>query len=190
MTMVPGFSSKTYQYAGFGGSDPKLTIEPVRGWRCWVVSGDLDSPHLKAMSWPYEWTVDVNTARCLKQAAPCDYPSKNCGCGFYGYHAREYYNQPSDYHRQFWIQGLIEGWGRTIIGNKGFRCQFAKILGITAPIYMPADFVVVNQLTPLETSSRILNGLRKNYPDIAICQSEEALIKRFAWREHHEAAEA
>lgn len=66
-------------------------------------------------------------------------PVHECGCGFWAYWKPEIYGSETTPHIQKSSQsytvcvplfGMIEGTGRTIIGEKGFRCRKAKITAV------------------------------------------------------------
>jgi hypothetical protein len=53
----------------------------------------------------------------------------DCRCGFYGY-----FDGSNDYNSKgsgaFLVEGVIEGWGETVIGSRGFRCTKARIVAL------------------------------------------------------------
>jgi hypothetical protein len=55
-----------------------------------------------------------------------------CVCGFYGY-----YDGSNDYHKPEYVSGVIEGYGETLIGTRGFRCMKARIVAIHIPDTVP-----------------------------------------------------
>jgi hypothetical protein len=54
-------------------------------------------------------------------------PGDVCPCGFYAYWRPENHSQVGG---DVLAQGVIEGWGRTLIGDAGFRCEKARIVGL------------------------------------------------------------
>ena len=62
--------------------------------------------------------------------------SIKCACGWYGItgHSNEYLFT-SDYtrHRLPRIEGIIEGYGKVVVGSKGFRAQKAQIVALVVP---------------------------------------------------------
>lgn len=54
-----------------------------------------------------------------------------CGCGFWAYYGE---GLDSPYAGQNRIAGVIEGYGRTTLGTKGFRCEKAKIVALMVPL--------------------------------------------------------
>lgn len=62
-------------------------------------------------------TSNAKPGRCLR---------KTCGCGFWAYHNGSIYPHGN-------IAGVISAWGKTTIGSKGFRSEYAKILALYVP---------------------------------------------------------
>lgn len=56
-------------------------------------------------------------------------PTLDCRCGFYAYFGAD------DYAELYRASGVIEGFGRTVVGARGFRAQKARILAL----YLPPD---------------------------------------------------
>lgn len=54
--------------------------------------------------------------------------SLKCHCGFYAY-----FTGADEYHREGTVSGIVEGYGRVVAGNKGFRCEKAKLVALVAP---------------------------------------------------------
>ena len=54
-----------------------------------------------------------------------DHFDPDCACGFYAFH-----NGDNDFNGPGQVTAVIKGYGRTVIGDKGFRCEKAEILGL------------------------------------------------------------
>lgn len=57
-------------------------------------------------------------------------PERDCKCGFWAYWLPKY--MP---YQSFAVSGIIEGYGKTIIGPLGFRAQFCNLKGLLADPY-------------------------------------------------------
>lgn len=153
--------------------DPEYDIESVR------TTGS------EFLTWERVWEV-------IGGKPPHDYAT--CSCGFYAY-----LNGVNDYIQPERVVGVIEGYGETLIGKRGFRASKAKILAL-AP-------VVPNSVTfSPDTQSRLyVNGtyvgratisvlgsvdvgwasepdwdlIRENYPDAAIFDDPEKMFLEF-----------
>lgn len=82
-----------------------------------------------------------------------------CKCGFYGY-----YDGSDDYHQQGHVSGVVEGYGETVIGTRGFRAMKARIVALHIPE---------------EVAFGLANKVRRNYPNVAILSSFEAMVAAF-----------
>lgn len=160
-----------------------LSLDPVFGIRGWTVEAD---GVLRSPSQRYQWAPGEN-----RVVSPCSCnPKKNedeswtelverakewrvnehdfltSQCGFYAYldHARE-----SHLYDTNAIAGVIEGFGETVIGTKGFRCQRAKIAAIAIE---PINAV-------WEMADHVVKRIRANYPGVPIFESRLAMISEF-----------
>lgn len=62
---------------------------------------------------------------------PCEGLDPECSCGFYAYHdGAILYATGGEGLR---VEGIIEGYGRVVLGSLGYRAQKARIVAITLP---------------------------------------------------------
>jgi hypothetical protein len=85
-------------------------------------------------TWAGPRSVSVSALGAIVQAAGVGQrrhpaPDPECTCGFYAFWRPE----PLPVYEQYPVIGVIEGYGRTVIGDRGFRCEKAKILGLHLP---------------------------------------------------------
>lgn len=92
-------------------------------------------------------------------AEPEQHTMAGCACGFYGY-----YDGSDDYHGKGRVSGVIEGYGETLIGTRGFRCMRAKILALS-----------INS----KVDERLAGLLHRNYRGIPIFDSFKAMVAEF-----------
>lgn len=121
------------------GPEYEFTMGGIRGMRIWRLSDEFA---LTALWSEYIWNVNMNTAVCNSSPFVGGHGAvvhEECGCGFYGYHADIYHavdrfeimsrgwyaTHPREYSTM--VAGLITGWGRTLVGEYGFRSEFAKV---------------------------------------------------------------
>lgn len=57
---------------------------------------------------------------------------EGCPCGFYAFVEDDERIGDTGAYGPI-VLGVIEGYGRTLVGSKGFRCQKARIVGLTIP---------------------------------------------------------
>lgn len=106
---------------------------------------------------PTVWTDSQNTARCMSpNAHPGPPPAKTCKCGLYGMHnwmhveemtvlssfSRWIRDKEGSDHfaeKHSFVYGVIEAWGRTYVGSRGFRAEHARILAVTPPMCQRRD---------------------------------------------------
>lgn len=63
--------------------------------------------------------------------ARCNGLEATCGCGFYAYHDNaSMYASPGPGCR---VQGIVEAYGRVVLGTQGYRAEKARILAIVVP---------------------------------------------------------
>lgn len=107
----------------------------VRGVRSFSVDdlGRLTGIHYKQV-----WMPGENLAECRREhdfgrppKTVTDFGAHlpDCNCGFYGY-----YDGSNDYRSSgSTITAVIEGYGSTVIGSRGFRCSKARIVALHIP---------------------------------------------------------
>lgn len=110
----------------------------LRSWRLYS-HGNFQSRHylespVKHKTWYPD--LDVYQADCnvygnfhLWQ----EIPKPNCECGFYFYRP-EYFIPCGN------VMGLVEGFGKTIIGSKGYRCEKLRIKALACYSYESTYF--------------------------------------------------
>jgi hypothetical protein len=84
---------------------------------------------------------------------------EKCACGFYGY-----YDASNDYYQDDRVNGIVEGYGETVIGTRGFRAMKARIVALHVPES------VVDRYTKL---------VGRNYPDIPFFTSFKDMVSEF-----------
>jgi hypothetical protein len=79
-------------------------------------------------------------------------PIAMCGCGFWAYWA----DQASvSLNNKTAVSGIMEGWGKLIVGPFGFRAQYARIVALCPP----AEY-------KYKTLSLNLAAMRAQYPGV------------------------
>ncbi|HEV2370566.1 MAG TPA: hypothetical protein VGS19_00225 [Streptosporangiaceae bacterium] len=130
---------------GFSGHDLPLAAGSVTGVRLWHL--DVTSVEAMVNGTPVlvdgllvgvfggVWRPGENVAECgggSQGSPPCDrdiVPAPACGCGFWAYWALRYAWR-CDYYWHGDVIGVIQGYGRTMIGTRGCRCGKARIVGL------------------------------------------------------------
>lgn len=85
----------------------------------------------------------------------------DCSCGFYAY-----LNGCNEYEWAWSVTGVIEGYGETWIGDRGFRSAKARIIALAAA---ETDFI----------SAEWVNRVRHRYPSVPIFPDKATLFSEF-----------
>lgn len=175
----------------YGSRDPKTEFSSlgplpahsiVYGLREFLIRAD---GVLTGVIYRKAWTPGVNRAVCLVYSRsgiinphaqmvdsrldnyniPPDHGMANCHHGFYAY-----YDGSSDYHAAFkTVGGVIKGWGEAEVGTKGFRVQYAQIVGL-----------VFGE----EPTRALRERVRRQYSNIPIFETRDELLARFPLTDH------
>jgi hypothetical protein len=84
---------------------------------------------------------------------------EKCKHGFYAY-----YDGSNDYKTDDRISGVVEGYGETVIGTRGFRAMKARIVALRINKDVPAHVAAM---------------LRRNYPSVPFFDSFKAMVAEF-----------
>jgi hypothetical protein len=129
----------------FKGEDFDFAVGSIKGLRSWSID---DKGRLRGVTHPAIWTPGENVSACRAPSGPiglhCGDPAcalcrhlptsqpkppaahtfdPECQCGFWAY-------DEVGFEEHGDAVGIIEGYGRTTIGTKGFRCEKAKIVAL------------------------------------------------------------
>lgn len=83
-----------------------------------------------------------------------------CTCGFYAF----FDNDENQWHEPGQIKGLIEGYGLTTVGTRGFRCEKAKIRAL---------------ILPERRRTTATDAVQRNYPDLPVFASRRLAFAEF-----------
>lgn len=167
--------SPTPRPAGeFDGKEAEFAPGVVTGTR----SFDVDKlGRLLGVAYAAVWLPGENQAKCMDRSYDFAYSSTLrpewrvmesgrpphsmtvCGHGLYGY-----YEGSNDYYSPGRVMGVVEAYGETIIGTRGFRASKARIVALHIPE---------------EVSSAQRGLIVRNYPDVAVFDSFEAMVAEF-----------
>lgn len=194
-----------------GFESRELFVASFTGFRNWKLTGPPDAPVLSSVSHANDWVQGVNEARCLSPAtklvceyltsdadhkhtaecrAPdrCDGVRQSCGCGFWAYETfTNWFGVHGTGSGMFggstpWVMGVIHGFGRMVIGTKGFRASKAVIAALVMPPVLSNG--VEGRVSPERVEERRVlaeryeAGLRERYWSIPFYPSVEAMLER------------
>lgn len=149
-------------FAEAGASEFAFAAGSVLGLRQWTLTSPdfRGDPHNAASNWPvvalrgatgYSWPPGVLEAQCnngYPHPPPTDVDpntGSRCGCGCWAYwdmEALAVSHSVTTSGNSLPVLGVIEGYGRVLLGSSGFRSQKAKIVALA-----PA-FAIQTELSP------------------------------------------
>ena len=176
---------------------PDYIVTCNNGFRAWELSHDRElqspsDPDLHTMSslvQNYQWHEGLNRATCMlsmqekasrraRNIPECSYPTKRCSCGFYAYYDVDTWSQhPSSAAKFQRIHGVIEGYGRCVVGSKGFRAENALIVALLIP--EPDDISrqwLGHDRTQEEARDVVVDILRAKFPSVPLFDSLDRLL--------------
>lgn len=86
------------------------------------------SPHGGPPVFKNDKTGELTTAPLMEPAHPEGHSLKNCSHGFYAF-----YDGSNDYKSDARISAVVEGYGETLVGSRGFRAEKARIVALCFP---------------------------------------------------------
>lgn len=105
-------------------------------------------------------TLKGEAKRVIEKAiGPKPHSLDTCTCGFYAY-----YDGSDDYHREEYVSGVVEGYGETLIGTRGFRAMKSRIIALHIPTDVPV---------------RLAALVARNYPDVPLLDSFDSMVAEF-----------
>jgi len=113
---------------------------PVRGWREWTITAD----GLRGAQGGI-WRPGTNAAQCLGKhaamlrvldhalgaaglATPPHTVERWCTCGLYSWRRPDRIRA-----RSAKIAGVVESWGRVLVGEHGYRAQYSQVVAVCGP---------------------------------------------------------
>lgn len=120
----------------------------LRGYRSWVPDWAADNtpilrPVHRGRNNP--WTPGVNQAQCFAGENPdlvtggtcgAPVPNEHCDCGFYGFFDPTGPNKSNldlDIVTPCVVAGVIQGTGRVVLAERGFRAEKAELVALSPP---------------------------------------------------------
>jgi len=147
-------------------ADRPFAAGSLVGSRAWIIR---DSGTLSGVYHRVPWSAGLNLAECLPTPGVGDGPHElvgiDCECGFYAYHdgSNDYWQDRvgwTDYR----VAGIIEGWGRCVVGLRGFRCEKAEIRAL---------------VVPEDVDDVLMGRIRSRYPDVPWFDTQAEAVAAF-----------
>jgi hypothetical protein len=168
--------------AGFGGAygfNGNIQVVQNHGFRAFRYNPD-DS--LTSLIYDYEWTDGVNRAVCAtsatwkKPAKECPFPHKGCSHGFYAYYDEDYYGTGITRGIAV-VNGVIDGYGRCVIGSKGYRSEYAALVAFVRPFAIDDTFLRMLRLERPQAELHVVAALERKFPTVPIFDNVDELRK-------------
>ena len=116
------------------------------------------SQYYRAITYTYPAGIFFGEPHCT-EPNPCAGADPACNCGFWAYYSDGTWSGAAP------VRGVIEGYGKTTVGTKGFRCSKARILALT--------------LSRKKRHRAATNLVRRNYPDLDYFEDDAAMLAAF-----------
>lgn len=109
-------------------------VVPLVGFREWAVWRDGGGPRLRSLFHPTVWPSDrALGAVCLRPliwhgrtgVGHKGVPDVMCECGIYAFREPEFDTLRGAKGPK--VRGVVQGWGRYVLGTTGWRCEFARV---------------------------------------------------------------
>ena len=162
---------------GFNGD---ILIAQNHGFRAFRF--DADGDNLMSLVFDYEWQPGANRAVCAtsngfnKPARDCPFPHKGCSHGFYAYYGEDYFDSYFT-DDECIVNGVVNGYGRCVIGDKGYRSEYANLVALARPLRIGDDFRRQLRMTEHEAEAYVCAALERKFPTVPIFPSMAELRK-------------
>lgn len=117
---------------------PQLVVDPTHRRRTAIevhtaqVTCNIPGVHdtiVWTVQWDDEGPIELYSHIAFRPYLHGSVPDENCRCGFYAYNDPQHPEVTSVMNAPT-VTGIISGFGRTLIGTKGFRCSKAEIVAL------------------------------------------------------------
>lgn len=118
--------------SGFTGKELEFVAGSIQGWRRWRID---KQGRLTGISFRSVWVPGENIAKChINFSSKHDWDPE-CTCGFWARRASGTESLPTSksLDTENFAVGVIDGYGKTVVGDQGFRSEKAKITALVVP---------------------------------------------------------
>ena len=108
----------------------------------------------------WDFSSDEPTIVADRVPDPCDGIEADCACGFYAYHdpaILQYGGSPEPR-----VTGIVEAYGRMVVGPKGFRAGKARIVALVKPRFRVSALVVQGSEQVRDCAQAMATSARKD----------------------------
>jgi hypothetical protein len=128
---APDVPYEPFEIPVYGAAHPQLTGNTGYAWQ----PGLNEAVCGRGRARPAITTASGVTLTTAAQEMPGhEVPEESCACGFWAYWSEQVARTHAmGYGPGIPVVGVVEGFGRTLIGDKGFRAQKARIVAVHVP---------------------------------------------------------
>lgn len=125
---------------------------------------------------PSTVTVSSISEAAVEKPEPPEPPHTQaaCSCGFYAYS-----NGYNDYADDTRLTGVIQGYGETQLGTRGFKCSKARVVAL----HIPSKVGKLGRRQVTNEAGHFAR-VRDNYPNVAIFDKYADMVEAFPVYEH------
>ncbi len=177
----------------FRQEDLPSGLKSLRGIRSWQVNPSGELFGIYGKRWNHLGETHYATCEIAEYEPFHQIVSADCYCGFYAY----FYKESLELAFPLTVVGVIEGFGRTTFGSRGFRCGKAKILALCVMRTIPTDgplrqclregWYGAGYLQPLRYLHNFFPRKRLAGTEIAAFNSIEAMLSEYPTTDPFEA---
>lgn len=180
---------------GFDGDavhpDRQYVVGTNTGLRSWYVM-NFHQP-LRSVTFEYYWEgrgPHTSMPLGFSPSGDGDYPCIDNRVGFYAYYVHDYWTESLEASAPLCISGMIEGYGRSVVGSRGFRSERAVILGFALDRLFHAQRTFVPDASggvvwaPLghlkatdEEREKVREYLDRQYPEVPVFEKTADMLR-------------
>jgi hypothetical protein len=168
----------------FSVDEKKVVAGTLIGFRSWRLTPDLKLAPIA--SFPMVWEPGVNKAVHFNDAGGGYYgyhiymptpeqdhtPRLACKCGFYGYFKNPLGISPFQAGH---ISGIVEAWGDCVVGDAGFRAQYAIVRALVRQSHLESTTVAQRADLVEEATQQELAA----YYNVPLLASKEEAVEQY-----------
>lgn len=167
----------TSRYNGAAGFNGNIVIARNHGFRAFRFhpEGRLSSLVFTQCSWQPGVNHAVHEHRGFikpgRKPSNCPFPNKGCSHGFYAYYGEDYFERGHYNNGTVRVDGVIDGFGRCVIGDKGYRSEYAVIIAFVKPYTIAGDYQRAVDLEDHDIDRLVTAYLEDAFPAVPIFDS-------------------
>jgi hypothetical protein len=186
LDLPPGGS---YQGAsGFNGNIIVTRNHGFRAFRWRPVKWDSPGGEARLTSLVFtdhEWHPGVNHSvhetgfghmgAKMPDRSGCPFPHMGCSHGYYAYYDIDHFDSGNYNNHSVRVDGVVDGFGRCVIGDLGYRSEYAVIVAFTKPYLIDETLKAKLDLDDDQIEPLVDRWLQRAFPQVPLFGSLDAL---------------